>query len=193
MTTWKETTQIIEKDIYRNCGEYSYKLYRKLKRNKYSTVSLLIYFRVCSYYVSLEHKNIIQKLKHGVAYLKFQKRCNNCGIELNQRTKIGYGLRLPHKGAIIIHPQVVIGNNCEIMQGVTLGNNILKSRDDVPMIGNEVLICAGAKVIGGVYVGNHTVIGANAVVNEDVAERTIVAGVPARNIGEADDRYLINI
>lgn len=192
MTTWKETKEIIKKDIYRNCGQYSEKLYRKYKRKRSSTVALLIYFRKCNYYVNLPNKSIVQWIAHGMAYYRFQRLCSQCGIELNQRTKIGYGLRLPHKGTIIIHPQVVIGNNCEIMQGVTLGNNILKSRDLVPTIGDEVLLCAGAKVVGNVKIGNHVVVGANSVVTKDVENNKVIAGIPARMLRDCKDDFVIN-
>lgn len=129
---------------------------------------------------------------HSYCYLKFQKIQKNCGVELNQHTRIGYGLRLPHRGGIVIHPQAVIGNNCEIMQGVTIGNNILKSRDDVAVIGDEVLLCTGAKIIGGVHIGNTVVVGANAVVTKDIPNHTVVAGIPAKEIRTCDDRFVIN-
>lgn len=78
------------------------------------------------------------------------------------------------------------------MQGVTIGNNIMKSRDEVAKIGDQVLICAGAKVIGGITIGNTVIIGANAVVNKSVPDYTIVGGIPAKIIGKCDDRFVIN-
>lgn len=140
----------------------------------------------------LEKRNAAQFLFHSFCYIRFRQLQERCGIELNQRTEIGYGLRLPHKGGIIIHPGAKIGNHCEIMQGVTIGNNIMKSRDDVAVIGDEVLLCAGAKVIGKVRIGNTVIVGANAVVTHDVEDHRIVGGVPAREIGRCDDRFVIN-
>ena len=86
----------------------------------------------------------------------------------------------------------VIGANCEIMQNVTLGNNIVKSRTGVPVIGNEVLICAGAKLIGQIHVGNRVVIAANAVVNHDIEDGYVAGGVPAKVLKPSSDVYLIN-
>ena len=190
--TWKETKEYIKRDVYRNLESCSTKTIVREFLFKKSTASLLIHFRLCHYYARLEKRNVLQFLLHGILYLRFQRLQEHCGIELNQRMQIGYGLRLPHKGNIVIHPKVEIGNNCEIMQGVTIGNNIMKSRDEVAKIGNQVLICAGAKVIGGITIGNTVIIGANAVVNQSVPDHTIVGGIPAKIIGKCDDRFVIN-
>ena len=66
------------------------------------------------------------------------------------------------------------------MQGVTIGNNALKSRDSVAVIGNHVTLCAGCKIIGHVRIGDYSIVGANAVVTKDVPAYSVVAGVPAR-------------
>lgn len=191
--TWNETKKYIHADIYRNMGMYNKKVFLKALLSRNTTVGLLVHFRICHYFAGLSKKNILQKLMHAICYVRFKDLQNRCGVELNQHTQIGYGLRLPHKGTIVIHPQAVIGNNCEIMQGVTIGNNILKDRDAVAQIGNKVLICAGAKIIGGVKIDDVVIIGANAVVNRDVTSHSIVGGVPAKVIGECDERFVINM
>lgn len=71
-----------------------------------------------------------------------------------------------------------IGNNCKIYHQVTIGNNGEKR----PAIGNNVVVCCGAKVIGGVNIGNDVIIGANAVVVKDIPDHCIVAGIPAQII-----------
>lgn len=190
--TWKETKEYIKRDVYRNLGACSGKLIVKNFVSGASTTGFLIHYRLCHYFAGLERKNFVQFVLHAVVYLRFCRRQERCGIELNQRTEIGYGLRLPHKGNIVIHPLARIGNNCEIMQGVTIGNNIMKDRDAVAVIGNEVMLCAGSKIIGGITIGNTVVVGANAVVNRDVTDHVIVGGIPARVIGECDDRFVIN-
>ncbi len=187
-----ETKKNIEIDIYRNLGSYNKRILRKVKNGRSGTLSLLYYYRICHYYCGLENKNIFQKFLHGIYYLRFKKYQDICGVEMNQHMEIGYGLRLPHKGGIILHPLSRIGNNCEIMQGVTLGNNIRKDVDGVPVIGNEVLLCAGAKIVGKVHVGDTSIVGANAVVIKDVERNTMVGGVPAKKIGDCDDRHVVN-
>ena len=190
--SWEETKKCIQWDVYRNLEIYSTKIVIKEVLKRSSTVGLLICYRICHYYSELEKKNPVQKILHGLFYVRFKQLQERCGIELNQHIYIGYGLRLPHKGNIVIHPQAKIGNLCEIMQGVTIGNNIMKSRDEVAEIGNQVMICAGAKIIGKVKIGNTVIIGANAVVTKDVPDETIVGGVPAEKIGKCDDKFVIN-
>lgn len=85
-------------------------------------------------------------------------------------------------GGLVIHANAVIGENCEIMQGVTIGNNALKSREEVAVIGNNVTLCAGSKVIGHVTVGDNVVVGANSVVVKDIPKNAIVGGIPAKII-----------
>ncbi len=68
------------------------------------------------------------------------------------------------------------------MQGVTVGNNIMKSRTDVAEIGDNVILGSGCKIIGGIKIGSNVFVGANAVVTHDVPDNCVVAGVPARII-----------
>ena len=75
-----------------------------------------------------------------------------------------------------------IGNNCKILQQVTVGYN----GDKCPIIGNNVLICAGAKVIGSVTIGDNCIIGANAVVVKDVPSGSVGGGIPAKVIKHID-------
>ncbi len=190
---WKETKRNIKIDIYRNYGGYSTKLLTKIFFSKADPVNLLLHYRLCHYFVLKEHKNIFQLLLYYAFLFRYKRLQIYCGIELHQLTKVGCGLRIPHRGNIVIHPGTVIGNNCEIMSCVTIGNNILKDRDAVATIGDNVLICTGAKIIGEVSIGNNVIIGANSVVNKSISENVIVAGAPARVIKENSDlKYLIN-
>lgn len=100
------------------------------------------------------------------------------GISLPRGAKIGGGLRIDHFGAIVISPGAVIGKHCTIRQGVTIGNR--KSLDDIPVVGDNVNIGAGAKILGAVRIGNNVKIGANAVVLCDVPDGCTAIGVPAK-------------
>ncbi|MCH5242930.1 MAG: serine acetyltransferase [Muribaculaceae bacterium] len=91
---------------------------------------------------------------------------------------IGGGLFIQHGFATILAAKVV-GNNLWINQCVTVGYS---NKTDCPIIGNNVTILSGAKVIGNVRIGNNVTIGANAVVVKDVPDNCIVAGVPAKII-----------
>ena len=103
------------------------------------------------------------------------------GIEVSPKVSIGGGLFLPHAvGTVLGAAQ--IGENCTIMQGVTLGasdTDLSFTASERPVIGSHVLIGAGAKVIGGITVGDHARIGANAVVLQDVPAYALAVGVPA--------------
>lgn len=90
---------------------------------------------------------------------------------------IGGGLIIQHGFSTVIAAKK-IGRNCHIFQQVTIGYN----GTEAPIIGDNVVICSGAKVIGGIHVGNNVVIGANAVVCKDVPDNVVVAGVPAKII-----------
>lgn len=91
---------------------------------------------------------------------------------------VGNNLLLPHPHNVVIGNSATIGDNCTIYHDVTLGKN----HDAFPIVGDNVVIYTGAKILGGVTIGNNAVIGANAVVTADVPENAIVAGVPAKII-----------
>ena len=101
------------------------------------------------------------------------------GIELPCEVAVGKNFRIDHFGGIIISGFASFGDNCVIRDGVTVG---LRRVDDpvAPQIGNNVDIGTGAKVLGGITIGDHVVIGANAVVLVDVPSNSIAVGVPAR-------------
>lgn len=106
------------------------------------------------------------------------------GVEVARQTIIGPGLYFPHTGGIVIGA-TEIGRNATIYHGVTLGATSVDmqfTRSLRPVLGDDVVIASGAKVLGGVRVGNGAVVAANAVVVRDVAEDTTVGGVPAHAI-----------
>jgi len=101
------------------------------------------------------------------------------GAEISLGTQIGGGLLLPHPNGIVIHPETIIGPNCLIFQQVTLG----AGDGGAPRVGGHVDIGTGAKILGGVTIGDHSKIGANAVVLTDVPAFATAVGIPARIIG----------
>jgi serine O-acetyltransferase len=108
-----------------------------------------------------------------------------CGVELDRTTKVGRGLFIIHAHDIVIHPGSVIGEDLGIMNGVTIGT---AGGDDAPRIGNRVFIGTGAKILGGITVGDGAMIGANAVVLKDVPPGHVAIGVPARNLPPKEKR-----
>jgi serine O-acetyltransferase len=105
-----------------------------------------------------------------------------CGMVIGATAKIGRRLSIEHHGCIVIHGAAVIGDDCLLRHGVTIGNTGPEDPLGAPVIGSRVQFGAGAKVLGRVRVGNDVIIGANAVVVRDVPDFAIVGGVPARVI-----------
>jgi serine acetyltransferase len=105
---------------------------------------------------------------------------NFYGIELPYTARVGRRVTIEHQSGIVIHGGCEIGDDCVIHQDVTLGNQHPDRPHDAPKIGNRVNIGAGAKVLGAVRIGDDALIGANAVVIDDVPGRTLAVGVPAR-------------
>jgi serine O-acetyltransferase len=126
-------------------------------------------------------KNKIVRAPWTIVYIILHKLSEMfLGINIGSCAKIGRRLSIEHNGCICIHGNAVIGDDCLIRQGVTLGNNGYDDPLGAPKIGNRVQIGAGAKILGRVTVGNNVTIGANAVVISDVPDNVIVFGVPAR-------------
>jgi serine O-acetyltransferase len=110
-----------------------------------------------------------------------------CGVTIGVSAKIGRRLVIEHSGAIVVHGNAVIGDDCTIRQGVTIGNRRRDRPLEAPHIGHRVSIGAGAKILGGVRVGDDAEIGANAVVIQDVPAGALAVGVPARIILRSKD------
>ena len=102
------------------------------------------------------------------------------GISISVGTRIAPGFYIGHFGGIVVHGDTVIGPNCNISQGVTIGQTNRGERRGVPVIGSEVYLGPGAKIIGGITIGDGAAIGANAVVTRDVPPNGVAVGVPAR-------------
>lgn len=98
-------------------------------------------------------------------------------VVIGKRTVFG------HSGiGVVIHQDAVIGNDCVIGQGITIGGR--SKNPQVPVIGDKVYVAAGARVLGPIKIGNNVIIAPNAVVIKDVAEGTIVGGIPAKVLKE---------
>lgn len=110
------------------------------------------------------------------------------GIEIHPGAKIGEGFFIDHGMGVVIGETAEILDNCTIYQGVTLGGLSLKKEKRHPTLDHHVVVGAGAKVLGPVFVGANCKIGAGSVVLEDVPPNSTVIGIPGRIIyrGESD-------
>ena len=102
------------------------------------------------------------------------------GIEIHPAAKIGRGLFIDHGSGVVIGETAVLGKNVTLFQGVTLGGTGKQKGKRHPNIGDNVVIGTGAKVLGNISIGDHSIIGANAVVIREVPPHSTVVGVPGR-------------
>lgn len=100
--------------------------------------------------------------------------------DISCKSKIGAGLMILHGHDIVIGADVVIGKNCKIFNGVTLGNkNTEININEQPILGNNVVVGTGAKILGKIFIGDNVKIGANSVVLIDIPSDSVAVGVPA--------------
>jgi serine O-acetyltransferase len=106
-------------------------------------------------------------------------------VDIHPAAEIGQGIMLDHATGIVIGETAVVGDNCSLLHGVTLGGTGNEGGDRHPKIGSGVMMGAGAKVLGNITIGDCVRIAAGSVVLKDVPSKRTVAGVPAREIGFA--------
>ena len=173
-------------------------VYRKIKKTK------------CSFYEMPSHRDLIclkafrkanyysKKNKKFFSFfwrLKLKSLRNKYDFNLYAETQIGEGLFIGHNGPIIINEKAIIGKNCNIATGVTIGQENRGKRKGTPIIGNKVWIGTNAVIVGNVNVGNNVLIAPNAFVNFDVPSNSIVIGNPAKIIhsDNATENYINNL
>jgi len=125
------------------------------------------------------HNRGMQKL----AFLMFLRAKRIHGCDIAPDATIGPGLRLGHCQDIVIGAAAKLGTDCVVFNGVTMGNReLFQSENHMPQLGDRVLVGTGAKLVGGVVIGDDARIGANAVVLKDVPAGATAVGNPARII-----------
>ena len=104
----------------------------------------------------------------------------SCGVDILPQARIGGGCYIAHGLGLVVGGTTVIGEDCTLLQGVTLGEARF-SENACPRIGDRVTIGAHATVLGGISVGDDTFVGAGAIVLEDVPPASVAVGAPARS------------
>ncbi len=121
--------------------------------------------------------------RHGyktIARIISQHSRHKTGIEIHPGATIGEGLFIDHGMGVVIGETTIIGNNCLLYQGVTLGGTGKDKGKRHPTLGDNVMVGSGAKVLGPITIGNNVKIAANAVVLKDIPDNCTAVGVPAR-------------
>lgn len=146
----------------------------------HSSMEVLLYpsFKVMLHY-RLAHKLYLKNHYFMARYIS-QRGVRKTGIEIHPGAVIGSGFFIDHGNGVIIGETCVIGNNVTLYQGVTLGGTGKEHGKRHPTVGDNVMISAGAKVLGSFTIGENSKIGAGSVVLEAVPPNSTVVGVPGR-------------
>ncbi len=140
---------------------------------------------IMAYRVS--HK-LYKKEKYFAARAVSQTARFLTGIEIHPGAEIGEGLFIDHGSGVVIGETTIIGDNCTLYQGVTLGGTGKETGKRHPTLGNNVMVGAGAKLLGAFTVGDNSKIAAGAVVLGDVPENSTAVGIPARVVRRGGER-----
>ncbi len=178
---------LVKSDLYRYEGETSLKTflyhYFMTPGFKYS-----FWMRTCSY---LNKKKLLVGLSI-ISKLLLLHFSYKYGISIPFRTKIGSGFFIGHFGGIIVNENSIIGKNCNISHQVTLGKANRGLKKGYPIIGDNVYIGPGAKIVGSVKIEDYVAIGANCVVTKDIPHHSVVVGIPGRVISDDGSIGYIN-
>lgn len=146
----------------------------------------ILYFK--GFHALVTHRFAHQLWKAGrhdfALYLQSQSS-RMFGVDIHPAARFGKGIMLDHATGLVIGETAMVGDNCSLLHGVTLGGSGKETGDRHPKIEDNVLIGAGAKVLGNIRVGHCSRIAAGSVVLADVPPKVTVAGVPARVVGPA--------
>lgn len=138
----------------------------------YPSFKVMIHYRIA-------HKLYLNKHYFWARWIS-QRAVRKTGIEIHPGAQIGKGLFIDHGNGVIIGETTIVGDNVTLYQGVTLGGTGKEQGKRHPTIGNNVMISAGAKVLGSFKIGDNSKIGAGSVVLEEVPPNSTVVGVPGR-------------
>jgi serine O-acetyltransferase len=186
--TWKRCRGLIASDLWRHAGRLGAATFW----SRFFVVPGFRYAVLLRLYAYARRAAWCQVGVRQLTVLLLRHYTFRFGIDISRDARIGSGLYIGHFGGIFVNEGVVIGDNCNISQGVTLGRQNRGEKAGCPTIGNNVYIAPGAKIIGRVKVGDFAAIGANAVVVNDVAPHTSVGGIPARPISHHGSEGYVN-
>ena len=154
----------------------------------HSDMEVFLYpsFKVMMHY-RIAHK-LYEKGHYFLARWVSQRGVRKTGIEIHPGAQIGENFFIDHGNGVIIGETAIVGNNVTLYQGVTLGGTGKEHGKRHPTIGDNVMISAGAKVLGSFTIGENSKIGAGSVVIEEVPPNCTVVGVPGRIVRMGDQK-----
>ena len=145
-----------------------------------SSMEVLLYpsFKAMIHY-RIAHKLYLNKHYFWARWIS-QRSVRKTGIEIHPGATIGKGLFIDHGAGVVIGETAILGDNVTLFQGVTLGGNGKEKGKRHPTLGDNVMVSAGAKILGSFTIGENTKIGAGSVVLQEVPPNSTVVGVPGR-------------
>lgn len=145
-----------------------------------SSMEVLLYpsFKAMIYY-RIAHRLYLKKHYFWARWIS-QKSVRRTGIEIHPGATIGKGLFIDHGAGVVIGETAILGDNVTLFQGVTLGGNGKEKGKRHPTLGDNVMVSAGAKILGSFTIGENSKIGAGSVVLQEVPPNATVVGVPGR-------------
>lgn len=186
--TFAEYRSLLAADLFRVKGNRSWKLLLRYVIFG-GSVQYIFWFRTAAY----THSNpLLRRTTYPLVWIALRRYRFRYGIDLPWRTQVGPGLYIGHFGGIVVNGDTVIGRNCNLSQGVTLGQGSRGANKGCATIGDNVYFGPGAKVVGAVTIGDNVAVGANCVVTKDVPAGTTVAGVPGRVISDLGSEGYVN-
>ena len=180
---------LIQKDLYRYCATKDVKALLRclclLPGYKYS-----FWMRTAKY---AKQGGILLTPLYLMSRLMMNRYQYKYGICIPYNTRIAEGLYIGHYGGIFVNHEARIGKNCNINQDVSIGATYGGRNPGIPVIGDNAYLGPGAKIIGGITLGNNVAVGANCVVNIDVPDNGVVIGNPCKIVSyQGSKEYIVN-
>lgn len=187
--SWSDTKDLIRADLYRYCGRSF--TWADLLSVYWGTpgFAYTCWFRLAGFYKT----RLWGRVFYFFCRWKLRQLGYRYGIAIPYNTTIGPGLYIGHCGGIVVNHDAVIGKNCNLNHGVTIGVTFGGKYPGTPVIGDNVYLGPGSFVIGGIQVGNHVAVGANTVVARPVPDYGVVVNRGADiSVGHGSDHYVVN-
>ena len=189
ISNWKEYLFTVTSDLYRYCGQRNFRsfvnCYFFIPGFRYS-----FFMRSAQYFKT---KGLFFLPFYTIARILLNHYQFKFGISIPYNTNIGSGLYIGHFGGIVVNCKTIIGCNCNLNHGVTIGAAFGGKYEGTPVVMDNVYFGPGSKIIGGILLGNHVAVGANCVVTRPIADYSVVVGIPARVVSmKGSSQYIIN-
>jgi serine O-acetyltransferase len=182
-STASELRSVISADLFRYWGARGIRGFAKTAVGQ-PGFACTLFMRLASFTTARRSKPV-WTIPHLLALTGLWCSRHAFGISLSPAARIGPGFYISHFGGIVIHRDAVLGRNCNVSQGVTIGLSHRGPRQGTPVIGDEVFIGPGAVIVGDVRIGDRAAIGANVVITKDVEADAVVVGPEPRVISHA--------